>query len=304
MDAFEAFLRIDVANGDATQDTVDAYRREVGMWVQWCLDNRIEPAEAQRGHIEAYREHLKLRGLAVSTRQHKLSIIRRFYEAAVKHGLLRNNPAERVRAGKDLTAAEDKMKALSESALASLVAHLPTEGLAARRDRAIIALMAVHGLRRVEVHRMNHEHIEGDILSAQPGRIEVYGKGHKRRFVHLRPDTWQALCLYIQEKFNAGYPLQDAIFVAHANNGRGGRLTRLSFNHIVDKHLGSAALKRAGVSCHALRHTFGTVAVANGAKVEHLRDAMGHSKLETTSIYVKAVEKAKNNPAFFINVEF
>jgi site-specific recombinase XerD len=46
------------------------------------------------------------------------------------------------------------------------------------------------------------------------------------------------------------------------------------------------------------------VAVANGAKVEHLRDAMGHSKLETTSIYVKAVEKAKNNPAFFINVEF
>jgi integrase/recombinase XerD len=57
------------------------------------------------------------------------------------------------------------------------------------------------------------------------------------------------------------------------------------------------------VSCHTLRHTHGTLAVAGGAKVEQLRDSMGHKDIATTSIYVKAVERVKNNPAQFIDVD-
>lgn len=303
-EAFARFMRVDVANGDATADTISAYFREVGNWVRWCHKYGIAPESARRVHIEAFREDLKQRGLSVVTRAHKLSIIRRFYESAVKEGLRPDNPAERVRAGKDLTNPEEKIKVLSERALSALVNALPVEGLSGRRDRAVIALMAAHGLRRIEIHRLNHESIQGDIGGPELGILQVEGKGHKMRRVHLRPDTWAALSLYVATKFEAGYLTQGAVFVGHGNNGRGSRLSRVSLNAIVDKHLNAASLKKAGVSCHALRHTFGTLAVAGGAKVEHLRDAMGHSKLETTGIYVKAVEKAKNNPAFFINVEF
>ncbi|RYG63875.1 hypothetical protein EON80_20335 [bacterium] len=302
--AFARFLRVDVANGDATQDTIDSYYREVATWVRWCESKKIEPSSARRYHIEAYREELKERGLCVSTRAHKLSIIRRFYESAVHAGLRKDNPALRVRAGKDLTLPEDKIRALSERSLAALVQSLPAHGLAGRRDRAVVALMAAHGLRRIEIHRLDHESIRGDLSSSEPGFLTVDGKGHKIRRVHLRPDTWATLSLYIGEKQIAHYPTEGALFVGHGNNGRGERLSRVSINAIVDKYLNAAHLKRIGVSCHALRHTFGTLAVAGGAKVEHLRDAMGHSKLETTGIYVKAVEKAKNNPSFYINVEF
>ncbi|MDQ3814658.1 MAG: tyrosine-type recombinase/integrase, partial [Armatimonadota bacterium] len=76
-----------------------------------------------------------------------------------------------------------------------------------------------------------------------------------------------------------------------------------SLNAVVDRYLDATALKRMGVSCHALRHTFGTLSVAGGAKVEHVKDALGHSKLETTGIYVKAVERAKNNPSHCIGVD-
>lgn len=303
-EAFARFLRLDVANGDATDDTIRAYYNEVAAWVRWCDSKGIEAQNARRIHVESYREDLKARGLSVVTRAHKLSILRRFYESAVKEGLRSDNPAERVRAGRDLTAPEEKIKVLSERSLAALVGALPNEGLSGRRDRAIVALMAAHGLRRVEIHRLNHESIEGDLASNEPGFLRVDGKGHKVRSVHLRPDTWAALSLYIYAKFEAGYLGEGAVFVGHGNNGRGNRLSRVSLNAIVDKYLSAAALKKAGVSCHALRHTFGTLAVAGGAKVEHLREAMGHSKLETTGIYVKAVERAKNNPAFFINVEF
>lgn len=193
LDAFARFLRVDVANGDATPDTIASYKREVTAWVKWCAAQDLDPARAKRSDVEAYREAMKAAGLSVATRARKLSIVRRFYEAAVAHELIASNPAERVRAGKDRTAPEDKIKALSHDALASLVAALPDEGVSARRDRAIVALMAAHGLRRVEVQRLDHESIEGDLMADETGLLVVDGKGHKTRRVHLRPDTWAAL---------------------------------------------------------------------------------------------------------------
>jgi len=300
LDAFEWFLQVDVAGGDATRDTVVAYRREVGFWLDWCARQEVEPLAATRTDVERFREGLKAAGLAPATRALKLSIVRRFYAAAVRHELIGRNPAEGVRGGKDLTAAEDKMKALSHDGLAALVAMMPHDTLADARDRAVVGLMALHGLRRIEVHRLNHESI---ILDGDSPYLEVEGKGAKTRRAYLRSDTLAAIENYVGGKMAGGYALSGALFVAHSTNSKGNRLSRQAFNEIIGKHLSAAHLKKEGVSCHALRHTYGTLAVAGGAKIEHLRDAMGHSKIETTSIYVRAVEKAKNNPANFIGVE-
>ncbi|RYX85933.1 hypothetical protein EON83_04030 [bacterium] len=300
LDAFEWFLHIDVANGDATHDTVMAYRREVGLWIAWCEKKNVNPLEVRRSDVELYRAELKAAGIVTTTRATKLSIVRRFYDAAVRHELIAKNPAEGVRGGKDLTAPEDKMKALSRAGLASLVGLLPNETLADTRDRAVVGLMALHGLRRIEVHRLNHESLR---LDSDSPYLEVEGKGSKMRRAYLREDTLAALENYARGKLAAGLPVSGAFFVSHSNNGTGNRLSRQALNEIVSKHLSAARLKKAGVSCHALRHTFGTLAVSGGAKVEHLRDAMGHSDIETTSIYVRAVEKAKNNPAQFIDIE-
>ncbi len=301
LDAFEWFLQIDVANGDATPDTIVAYRREVGAWLEWCALNAFSPLDVTRHEVQLYRESLKNRGLAVSTRAFKLSIVRRFYDAALRHNLVKQNPADGVRPGKDLTAPEDKMKVLDQKGLTRLVEAIAGDTLAGARDRAIVGLMALHGLRRIEVHRLNHESLmEAD---SETPYLEVEGKGSKRRRAYLRQDTLAAITTYSNAKFNAGMINSGAIFVAHGNHGRGDRLSRQALNEIVAKHLGAANLKKAGVNCHALRHTYGTLAVAGGAKIEHLRDAMGHSNIETTSIYVKAVEKAKNNPSNFIDVE-
>ena len=300
LDAFEWFLQIDVANGDATRDTVLAYRREVGLWVAWCAGRELNPLDARRDDVERYREELKAKGIAVTTRAHKLSIVRRFYAAAIRHELIAKNPADGVRGGKDNTAPEDKMKALSHNGLSAMVALMPTETLADTRDRAIVALMALHGLRRIEVHRLNHESLR---LDGDEPFLTVEGKGSKTRRAYLRADTLAALENYARGKMAAGFPLMGAFFVSHSNNATGQRLSRQALNEIVSKHLSAARLKKAGVSCHALRHTYGTLAVAGGAKIEHLRDAMGHAHIETTSIYVRAVSKAKNNPANFIEVE-
>lgn len=299
--AFARFLQIEVANGDATDDTIAAYFREVGLWVRWCDAKGVAPETVRRLHIEAYREDLKQQGLSVSTRSHKLSIIRRFYDGAVRAGLRKDNPAAGVKGGKDSTPPEEKIKALTSHALSKLADNISAETLIGKRDRAIVALMAVHGLRRVEIARLDEASLEED---GDKASLKVHGKGHRIRRVFLRPDTFNLLWVYLQSKRDLNYPAPGPLFVSHSNRSRGARISRRSLNDIVDHYLNASWLKRAGVSCHALRHTFGTLAVAGGAKIEHLRDAMGHSKLETTGIYVKAVERGKNNPANFIDVEF
>lgn len=155
LSAFADFLRIDVANGDATPDTVRAYHGEVGAWMAWCSECGIEPGNATRADVESYREALKAKGMTVATRRKKLSVIRRFYAAGVKYALIAANPAEDVKAGKDTTAPEDRLKSLTQGTLATLIEAIAGDSLNGKRDRALIGLMALHGLRRVEVHRMN-----------------------------------------------------------------------------------------------------------------------------------------------------
>lgn len=299
-EAFAEFLDIDVADGDATPDTVNSYLGTVALFLGWCAAQDIAPENISRRHIEAYRADLKARGNAVATRSRKLSIVRRFYEAALKHGLVRENPALRVRGGKDLTPPEEKIKALTRAALSDLLRSIPSNTLLGRRDRVIVALMAVHGLRRVEVHRLDHESLD---VSGETASLLVVGKGGRVRRIFLREDTFASVTGYIAAKLEAGLPLSGPLLISGSNNSQGARISRRGLNWVVDSYLNALNLKKDGVSCHSLRHTHGTLAVAGGAKVEQLRDAMGHSRLETTSIYVKAVERVKHNPANFIDVD-
>ena len=296
-EAFARFMLVDVANGDATADTIKAYHREVRMWVNWCHRRDIDPARVRRAHIEAYRQELKNGGISVTTRSHKLSIIRRFYDAAVKHGLMEQNPAEGLKGGKDLTPPEEKIRALTEGALDSILNAIPHNNISGLRDRVIVALMGLHGLRSVEVWRLEHAHIETE---GDRALLRVQGKGHKIRTIPLREDVWRALQEYNAAKIKAGFIVEGAIIIGHGNNGRGARISRRSLENVVNKYMSKLGLKRDGVSCHGLRHTFATVALHNGAKIEYVRDEMGHTLMDTTMTYVRLLQRRENSAAQFI----
>lgn len=300
-EAFDRFLNLDISHGDATPDTHAAYYREVALWVKWCTVRGVRPEKAQIAHVEAYRSDLKRQGLNITTRSHKLSIIRRFYDAAVKAHIRPDNPAASVKGGKDLTPPEEKIKALTRDALVRLSETIPNNTVTGVRDRVIVALMAVHGLRRVEVVRLDEKHIQD---SGETVSLQVHGKGNKIRSIFLRPDTYLNLKTYLKAKRDFGLPEDGALFVSFSNRTRGARISRRSLNDIVDQYLDAASLKKEGVSCHALRHTFGTLAVEGGAPLDQIRETMGHEHIETTEVYVKAIERVKNNPANFIDVEF
>ncbi|GMA66310.1 tyrosine-type recombinase/integrase [Alicyclobacillus fastidiosus] len=275
LDAFAEFLRLDVANGDASADTIRGYKTQVTQWVEWCRGNGINPATATSGDVKSYRLYLVDNGYKATSIAHKLTIIRRFYAAGVDNGLRPDNPAAGVKPPKDKRA-QDDFHYLSEvdyTLLLRAVPKTPTEKNL--RDKAIIALMGLQGLRTVEIERANIEDlkINGDVVF-----VLVRGKGHDR-VIYLRPDVADILTRYLAERAEVhtheeGIPM----FTACGNRAGGKRISRRGVRQVVDFYLKKADLKRPGISDHALRHTAATLAY------KYTQDLRGSKKCLDTRI--------------------
>jgi integrase len=181
-------------------------------------------------------------------------------------------------------------------ALRKMLDALPERGLKALRDKSAIALMALHGLRRVEVARLSL----ADLMDEPDGvlALRVWGKGDKFRVIKLNPETTMLIRRYLSALKRAKIePMQDALGVpvfVSLRKSKGKRLTLTQLNNIVDKAMAKAGIKRRGLSCHSLRHCFTTLA-APSVPLPVLAAYLGHSSLEVTGLYAHAVSDV--NPA-------
>jgi site-specific recombinase XerD len=114
--AWADFLRLDVAQGDASPRTVATYQAQVRDFLAWCQAQGLHPALATEDDLKAYRAHLVER-YARATVATRLAAVRRFYQAAVWRGYRTDNPAAGIRPPRERTARDE------------LVRFLPLEGL-------------------------------------------------------------------------------------------------------------------------------------------------------------------------------
>ncbi len=115
------------------------------------------------------------------------------------------------------------------------------------------------------------------VEAVQSGRVEIYFKG-KNRTIILQKELKCKLQRYIKkQKLEKG-----AIF--RTKNGR--PLDRSNICHDMKKLCQQAGVERSKVFPHNLRHLFARTYYAIDKNLAHLSDLLGHSKVETTRIYV------------------
>ncbi|AFZ10876.1 integrase family protein (plasmid) [Oscillatoria nigro-viridis PCC 7112] len=306
LETWTEFLALDVAAGDAAQDTADTYRRQLRLFLSWCdcASPQINPTSATKEDIKRYRRFLvDDRSLKPATVALKLSVVRRFYDAAVEKGLILTNPALSIKPPREKRDAAEKVTYLEKSEVEKLLAAIKSDGsVKALRDKALLAIMALEGPRTVEMHRANIADLvqQGNNLG-----IRVEGKG-SIRIVPLTPEIALALMNYLEaRKAMEVLAPSSPLFVAVGYRAGGQRISRRGIRKVVDGYLKEAGLKHSPgrtISTHSLRHTAGTLALRAGAELRQVQDLLGHKDPRTTSIYTHVAERWANNPALKLGI--
>jgi site-specific recombinase XerD len=291
-ETFERFLRLSVADGQASPATLRAYREGAEAFIRFIGSERA--ATATLDDVEAYRAHLIAEGKTQRTIATRLAAVRALYRAAQRWGLRPDNPAAGVRAPSALEASEDQIMFLPLEGLRRLLALPDTSTPSGTRDRAVLVLMGVHGLRVAEVAALELAALD---RQARSSILLVPGKGRKRRRVYLTAETTAVLERWLDLRAQLARPGEAALFLALDRRTRGTALSARALRYRVDEYLERAGLKRSRVSCHSLRHSAATWSLHAGASLQAIAGMLGHSSTRTTETYARLVDRVRSNPA-------
>ncbi len=221
-------------------------------------------------------------GLAASTIKRRLATVSSLFDYLVLRGLADRNPVprsigarQRGHRGVPLVRAPKKLpRVLSPAEVVALSGALRTD-----RDRAMIALMVLGGLRRSEVLGLQFS----DVHVGDRRVFVANGKGGHQRLVPLAAPFFSALSDYL----GAERPPQCAherVFVVLKGPNRGRPLTAAGLDQVLAGARGRAGLPHA--TCHELRHTCFTRLREAGMALEAIQAQAGHASIETTRIYL------------------
>lgn len=230
-------------------------------------------------HIKSYHQHLQHRphrcgggGLSESYIHHHVFALKVFFNWMEATGQLEHNP---ISALKFAQPERKGREPLSPEAVLQL--FRATKNL---RERAVLHLFYSCGLRRSEGEDLNTRdvHFKQQLLYVRSG------KGAKRRAVPMPAQVAQDLeNYYRRERQHQRAKEDESAFVL---NKTGGRMRGRGYQNVLNELTGRTGLTEEP-TLHHLRHSIATHLLANGMKMELLRQFLGHSFLETTQIYAK-----------------
>jgi len=239
------------------------------------------------GDIVSYKQALADRNLAPATIAKKLSAIRSFYKVCHAQGLTPTNPTAGVKLPK--VKDETSKDILSLAEVEKLFAQAGTSTVLGLRDRAILALMLVNGLREVEIVRANY----GDLKEVDGIKVlVVHGKGGREDETVLRDDVHQTLTAYMETR--GDLEPSSPLFVG-VNHRAKERMSTRTVRHRVDHYLEKAGLKREGISGHSLRHTAITWPIVAGASLVQAMELARHADPRTTKRYFHNLDKLREH---------
>jgi integrase/recombinase XerD len=268
---FLDYVRHERALSDNTQA---AYRRDLRDFVGW-LEERPAQGMSVRD-LGDYLAFLARRGLARASIARQAATLRTFYAFLQLEGVVRESPAELLRAGRR----DDSIPGtLSPQQVDRLLESPDPATPVGKRDKALLELLYATGCRASEVSalRLTEIHVAECFCTCR-------GKGNKERVVPLGRRAIVSVRAWIdgpRREFaaRAGGATPWAVLSA-----RGNRLSRMRIWEIVQAHAGQAGLP-ADIGPHTLRHSFATHLVAGGVDLRHVQEMLGHASIATTQRY-------------------
>ena len=252
-----------------------------------------------RAHVIAWRADLERRQCAPTTIQRKLAALSSLFASLCERNAVLHNPVDGVKRPKS-NRQEGTTPALSDEQARALLSAPVGESVKAKRDRAILATLAYHGMRREELCKLKVWD-----LQRRDGVLQfrIEGKGEKIRYV---PVGMKALRLITEYLEAAGHKedLAGPLFRPVQNRVTGALNKPLHpvsvYQDIVKRYgqeVGITADVR-GFCVHSLRATAATNALAHGADIAKVQEWLGHADISTTRMYDRRRWRPEESPTF------
>lgn len=246
-----------------------------------------------RAHVIAWRDDLHTRTLAASTIRRYLASLSSLFEYLCEKNAVTHNPVDGVKRP-PVDSYKGKTPALGDAQARQLLDFPTGESLKDKRDRALLATLLYHGLRREELCKLSvrdAKHQRRGVL-----HLKVSGKGGKTRFVPLHPAAGRLLSDYLDA---AGHGEDDsgALFrpLHHSRGDSENGLTPDGVYKLVREY--STTLGFA-VGAHSLRSTAATNALEHGADLAEVQQMLGHANIATTRMYDQRDSRPEHSPVF------
>jgi integrase/recombinase XerD len=152
------------------------------------------------------------------------------------------------------------------------------------RFRTLVEVLLGTGMRIGEALSLNRKDINWEKKEAK-----IVGKGNKERTVFFTKRSLEWLKTYLESR----HDMHEAIFVTKKPVNR---LHRDDIWRFFARHRKLAKISKK-LTPHILRHTVATNLVFNGCPIVHVKEILGHERLDTTCKYYLGVDKEQAKKA-------
>lgn len=248
-----------------------------------------------RAHVLAWRAQLEQRGLAGATIRRKLAALASLFDHLLEsNAIAGGNPVHGVKRPR-IESNEGKTPALGDHQAKALLEAPDSESLKGKRDRAVLAVLLYHGLRREEAARLTVR-----CLQERRGikHLRVIGKGGKVRYLPLHPVAAERIHAYLEVSGHHLEQENSPLFLPLRGRRTGAGLSANGIYALVGKHAQAAEIDVIGLGVHGLRATAATNALEHEADIAKVQQWLGHANISTTRIYDRRQMRPEDSPTF------
>jgi site-specific recombinase XerD len=259
-----------------------------------------------RAHVIAWRKGMDARTLSAASIRRKLSALSSLFDYLCERNAVLGNPVDGVKRPAS-NSNEGSTPALGDAQARRLLEAPAPDTLKGVRDRAILATLLYHGIRREELCLLRLR----DMQSRQGVmHFRIKGKRDKIRFVPVHPMVLRLIADYLEMGKHGGGVVHDsldeALFRPVVNN-RTGRLDKhldpgSIYRNIVMKYARATGIstEAIGVCVHSMRATAATNALSNEADIAKVQEWLGHANVSTTRLYDRRKTRPEDSPTFHV----
>lgn len=250
----EELIDVFIENG-ASLNTAKSYVQDVIMLEKWLNKDILD---ATRMDLTRYIEYMtKDKKSSPATINRTVYSLKKFYELME----VEPNPASKLRRVK---LQKRSPEYFNEKEMETVINNLSDRNY--ERNKLIIALASICGLRKSEIVELDVENFDGR-------KIDILGKGNKMRSIMVPDSIGLLIYRYLNGRKSGPMFLSE----------RGNRISVGAIGNIMRMLKQDTGMD---VHMHKFRHTAATNAYRQDKDIRAVQEMLGHSSVNTTQIYI------------------